>query len=330
MVISFLVTYYNQEKYVKRSLDNIFKQQLRCDFEIIVGDDGSTDNTLNIVRQYQEQYPNKIRIIVQKRDKNLSQLSVERASQNRLAILNEAKGKYVCFLDGDDSYCNFTFIQSAIDDLEKFNEYIGVAHNHVVVKNDKTIESQRINFNRNIITLKDYIDSLYIHVGAIVFRKPEKNQIEKVELLHSFDDNDITYFFLNSGNLLYKNIDVYNYFSNDDGICSSINIFEMKLLNAIDYQIIKQIITKNHFALFVRYFNSMFYVYKNREKLNDPKYEKWIEWCKRIKVTIPYVMKKHKPHYIYIIKVLIDLYSFIQKIINKCKKIIKEIKHENH
>ena len=60
--ISFLVTYYNQEKFVKDSLESIFALDIHCDFEVLVGDDGSTDETLNQVEKFQEKYPNKIKV----------------------------------------------------------------------------------------------------------------------------------------------------------------------------------------------------------------------------------------------------------------------------
>ena len=52
MKISFLVTYYNQKKYVKQSMDSILAIDKPCDWEILVGDDGSTDGTDEEVKKY--------------------------------------------------------------------------------------------------------------------------------------------------------------------------------------------------------------------------------------------------------------------------------------
>ena len=52
MKVSFLVTYYNQKEYVQQSLDSILAIEKPCEWEIIVGDDGSTDGTIERVNEY--------------------------------------------------------------------------------------------------------------------------------------------------------------------------------------------------------------------------------------------------------------------------------------
>ena len=52
MKVSFLVTYYNQKEYVKQSMESILAIDKPCDWEILVGDDGSTDGTIEGVNEY--------------------------------------------------------------------------------------------------------------------------------------------------------------------------------------------------------------------------------------------------------------------------------------
>lgn len=320
-MISFLVTYYNQEKYVSRSLNSIINQNLTEDYEILVGDDGSIDNTVKIVKEYQDKYPGKIKLFIQERDKKHKYLSVLRASLNRINLLSKANGDYVCFLDGDDEYYNFDFIQDAIENLKNNPKIIGVAHNYIIRKSSSVEYCHNIT-GKKYISLKDYAKNMYIHVGAIIFRKIRDIDINLLNTLGSFDDNDITYLFLNYGKLLYKNIDVYNYYSNDDGICSSIDEFEMKLLNALDYDAIKKIIHKRHLILFLRYFSTRYYIFKNRKNINHEKYKKWKQWP--IKNTInyklfdwgnqPIVIRFCIMQIVYIQKILIfSLYHFIPR-----------------
>ena len=115
----------------------------------------------------------------------------------------------------------------------------------------------------------DYIKGLYIPAGTMIFRCPKNKKLEKLFTLKSFDDNDITYYFLNEGNVLYRNINVYNYYTNENSICNSTSAFEIKILNAIDYEAIKQIITKKHFLLFLRYFETILDVYNKRSEIQD-------------------------------------------------------------
>ena len=277
-MISFLVTYYNQQNYVSRSLESILNQKLMTDFEILVGDDGSNDDTVKIVEEYKKKNSDKIKIFIQPREKGKKYLPVIRASQNRLNLISNARGQYICFLDGDDAYCDYNFIQNSINEMEKNPKISGVAHNYVVVYNNVEKKYNHKIIEKKFITMHDYAKNLYIHVGAIIFRNQNKKDLKTVFNLNSFDDNNITYYFLNYGPFLYIDNDVYNYYSNDNSICTSSDDLEMKILNALDYQINKKIIKKEHFSLFLRYFDTRYFIYKNRKKIEENKYQKWIDF----------------------------------------------------
>lgn len=88
--ISFIVPMYNVEKYLPQCLDSILNQQISK--EIILIDDGSTDNTLNIALKYKKQHP-EIQVLVQH---NHGQ------SHARNQGIHLARGEYICFIDSDD------------------------------------------------------------------------------------------------------------------------------------------------------------------------------------------------------------------------------------
>ena len=92
MDISVIVPAYNAEKYIRPCLDSILNQTKK-EFEIIVVNDGSKDNTLKILNEYKEQYSDIINVI----DQENQGLSVTR--NNAIKV---AKGKYVVFIDSDD------------------------------------------------------------------------------------------------------------------------------------------------------------------------------------------------------------------------------------
>lgn len=52
MKISFCITYYNQEQYVKDSIKSILSLEIPIDFEVLIGDDGSSDGTLNKIEAF--------------------------------------------------------------------------------------------------------------------------------------------------------------------------------------------------------------------------------------------------------------------------------------
>jgi glycosyltransferase involved in cell wall biosynthesis len=91
--VSVCVITYNQEKYIRQCLQSILDQQTNFDFELIVGDDCSTDGTRSIIEEFAIKYKQLIPIF---RDNNTGGL------KNYLDTHNTATGEYVAHMDGDD------------------------------------------------------------------------------------------------------------------------------------------------------------------------------------------------------------------------------------
>ena len=90
--VSVIVPVYNVEKYLTKSLDSLVNQTLE-DIEIIVVNDGSTDNSKKIIETYKKKYPNKIKYL-EKPNGGLSDA--------RNFGMPHATGEYIAFLDSDD------------------------------------------------------------------------------------------------------------------------------------------------------------------------------------------------------------------------------------
>lgn len=114
MLLSIIIPVYNTEKYLSQCIESLFNQDLISfiDFECILVDDGSTDNSLQICKTYAEKYKN-ILIIEQENSG---------ASKARKAGLENAKGKYLYFCDSDD-YISKDFFSRilSIPDYEKYD-----------------------------------------------------------------------------------------------------------------------------------------------------------------------------------------------------------------
>lgn len=91
--ISFIIPIYNVEKYIKKCIDSILAQNIDS-IEIILVNDGSTDDSLLVCRQYERKY-SFIHVIDKKN---------EGVSIARNIGIQESKGKYICFVDADDFY----------------------------------------------------------------------------------------------------------------------------------------------------------------------------------------------------------------------------------
>lgn len=101
MKCSFIIPVYNSEKYIKKCLNSILKQDsYNIKFEIIIIDDGSTDGTANIICDIQKKYPKIIRYYYQK---NLG------VSISRNKGIKKSRGKYIVFVDSDDELSDSFF-----------------------------------------------------------------------------------------------------------------------------------------------------------------------------------------------------------------------------
>ena len=93
MKLSIIIPCYNVENYLGKCVDSVLNNKLKDEFEIILVNDGSTDNTLGVIKSYAKQYPDVIKYIDQK-NKGLSGA--------RNSGMDIAKGEYITFLDSDD------------------------------------------------------------------------------------------------------------------------------------------------------------------------------------------------------------------------------------
>ena len=112
--LSVIVPVYNVENEIKKCLDSLISQTIK-NIEIIVVDDGSTDNSPVLVDQYSKQY-NNIRVIHQ---------SNRGLSGARNAGLNVASGEYISFIDSDD-YVDLNMFKTMVEYAEKYDADIAV------------------------------------------------------------------------------------------------------------------------------------------------------------------------------------------------------------
>ncbi len=93
MLFSILIPAYNTEKYIAECLNSILVQSIN-DYEIIIADDASSDNTLAICRDFQKHYPDIIRVV--------SHSNNQGSLLTRCLLLKEMRGDYAVFVDSDD------------------------------------------------------------------------------------------------------------------------------------------------------------------------------------------------------------------------------------
>lgn len=128
--ISIYVATYNHEKYIERALDSILMQKTKYSFEILVGEDCSTDNTRQVLQAWEKRHPGAAQIFY--REKNMH----NDECTNALDLKRRCTGKYIIALEGDDFWTDPEKLEMQATFLETHPEYYAVAHNCEVVGKD--------------------------------------------------------------------------------------------------------------------------------------------------------------------------------------------------
>ena len=126
MKLSVGILTYNQEKYIRQCLDSVLMQKVDFDYEIVVGDDASTDGTQDILRDYAKHYPGKFVLLLGEKNEGIS--------MNYKKVLTACKGEYVALCEGDDYWTDMTKLQKQVDFLENHPDYLDIILNVLLIK----------------------------------------------------------------------------------------------------------------------------------------------------------------------------------------------------
>ena len=92
--VSVRIVTYNHERFIGQAIDSVLMQTVNFPYEIVIGEDCSTDNTRRIVMDYRDRYPDKIRLLLH--EQNVGQHA------NIMRTEAACRGRYMANLDGDD------------------------------------------------------------------------------------------------------------------------------------------------------------------------------------------------------------------------------------
>ena len=165
---------FNHEPFIRQAMDSIMMQKTNFKVEVVVGDDFSTDSTLEIIKEYTSTENIHINILQRtigdsywKKRQQLGRL------YNFSNILENCNGKYVALLDGDDYWTDPLKIQKQIDFLEKNKDYVISFHDAKVVDaDDKFLKPHKLKKSiRRDRNPEENVSGMEIPALSVVFRK---------------------------------------------------------------------------------------------------------------------------------------------------------------
>lgn len=162
-LVSVSVTTYQHAPFLDSCLDSILAQ--RCDFayEVLLGEDESTDGTREIAQRYAAAHPDRIRLFLHRREQMIRIDGRPTGRHNFLNNLRQARGRYLCHLDGDDAWTDPDRLRIMVEKMEAEPD-LGLAfHNAMNVWPDGREEPYldpemgKPRFSRRELTARNFI-----------------------------------------------------------------------------------------------------------------------------------------------------------------------------
>lgn len=142
IMVTVCIMTYNQEKWIRQTLDSVLSQQTDYPYEVIIGEDHGTDGTRAICQEYADKYKN---VMLLPSEKNLG------VTANWIQCVRAGKGKYIMTCAGDDWWHNPNKIQMQVDYMEIHPECV-LLHTDYDCINDNTGEiCHNYNASRDIV-----------------------------------------------------------------------------------------------------------------------------------------------------------------------------------
>ena len=165
IVISVCVISYNQEQYIERCLDSIIEQQLDCQFELIIRDDGSQDRTSFIIRNYADKYKNLIKLLPG--EENIG------ANANLLTTFSACQGEFIAICEGDDFWSDKKKLQKQLNQAKKLPDVDFFTHPASIGSVDKVRSKKWPCQKSDFFTLKDILQGFgqFAPTGSYFFNR---------------------------------------------------------------------------------------------------------------------------------------------------------------
>lgn len=164
MKVSAAMIAYNQERCVAQAIESVLAQKTRFDWELIIGEDRSTDATRAVCEDYCRRYPERIRLLLQPTNAGMM--------RNFMQTLELCRGTYVAICEGDDYWTDPYKLQKQVDFLDAHPDFAICFHNVRVVWDDGSRMGELLcpPDQKAVSRLDDLLRANFIPTPAVMFR----------------------------------------------------------------------------------------------------------------------------------------------------------------
>jgi Glycosyl transferase family 2 len=135
MKLSVAMITYNHERFIGQSIESVLAQKVNFDYEIVIGEDCSTDGTREVILDFQRRYPERIVSIL--RERNIG------GARNLAETIAACRGQYLALLEGDDYWSCTSKLQKQVDFLDVHPDW-AICCSRAEVRNEGDMHTNKL------------------------------------------------------------------------------------------------------------------------------------------------------------------------------------------
>lgn len=280
VVISICIVTYNHVNFIKKCLDSILIQKTKYPFEILLGEDDSSDGTTAICIEYASKYPDKIRLFLHNRKNNIMINGVSTGRFNFLYNLYSARGKYIAFCDGDDYWTNPLKLQKQVDFLEANPDFNICFHNGKILKGSEFLSKKIYKPNRKEnINFVDLLKGDYTKTSCSIFKFDKSIFTIPVDLLQ--DTTLFLYCVKDGAKAHYINEDMAVYRIHEGGVWGLKSTLKQLLSKFQIYEYLLVTYQQQNYTTIIKHKLNKFAVEISFIHLKELNFKEFFSWQKK-------------------------------------------------
>lgn len=262
---------YNHEQYIEQAVRSVMMQETDFEYELVIGEDCSTDRTREILLRLVEEYHNTHRIRLILNEKNYG------VGKNFYNLYHQCYGEYVAFLEGDDYWTDPNKLQIQANLLDAEQQDVVLCSHPVYVWLEA---EQRISHAYGLLPKKYYgiqdmlsRDAKFPHIASVLIRKSKLPELPAE--IQTFTFVDRMFFFLCAEKGKFAHIDYYmsvyrvhrgGVYSGADSLSNTLNL--IKVYEYLDRRYKPQYRFQSQLG---RYWLQLSWLYKTNGKRSEAK-----------------------------------------------------------
>lgn len=173
MQLSICIVTYNHSKYIKECIEGVLNQKFNFEYEILIFDDFSIDDTLNICKEYSLKYPNLIKVISNSQNMGMA--------SNFYKALNSCSGNYIAICEGDDYWITDSKLIAQYEYINSNSNCNLIFHDVNIIGSSKPDSYYFNSSKKNILNFKDILLNHQIPTCSMMLRRAALiNKIPKI------------------------------------------------------------------------------------------------------------------------------------------------------